>query len=77
MKPLSILLPVLAFTLCSAYAASAATPAPESDLEFLKRLVSISSGTLDAAGVNGVQDAVAIKLKEIGFTNSDRRYNCS
>lgn len=68
MKPLSILLPVLAFTLVSAYAASAATPAPESDLEFLKRLVSISSGTLDAAGVNGVQDAVAIKLKEIGFT---------
>lgn len=52
----------------SAQAAQSPTPTQESDLEFLKRLVSISSGTSDLAGVNGVQDAVALKLKEIGFT---------
>ena len=35
--------------------------------QFLKELVSISSGTADTKGVNQVQEAVAKRLKAIGF----------
>jgi len=38
------------------------------DLDFLKQLVSISSGTADHQGVAKVQDAVAEKLKALGMT---------
>ena len=57
-------------SLLTPFAHAAATPvsALDPDLDFLRQLVSISSGTSDAAGVNGVQDLLANRLKEIGFT---------